>query len=140
MANAEAEIRNTLDELARAVRARDVDALMTHYADPVVFDVRPPASITGVEPYRRNFEAWFATIEGPIEYEMHELVITAGDSAAFSHSLDHVRDTRTTGETADYWVRVTSGWRKIDGRWLITHEHISMPINLQTMKAQTNLR
>jgi len=24
-------------------------------------------------------------------------------------------------------VRVTSGWRKADGVWLVSHEHISMP-------------
>jgi ketosteroid isomerase-like protein len=44
-----------------------------------------------------------------------------------------VESTRTTGKKADYWVRVTSGLRKIDGRWVITHEHISMPIDLMIM-------
>jgi ketosteroid isomerase-like protein len=46
---------------------------------------------------------------------------------------------RTTGEKADYWVRVTSGWRKIAGQWLITHEHVSLPINMPSMRAETAL-
>jgi ketosteroid isomerase-like protein len=140
MANAEAEIRNALDEFSRALRAKDIDALMTHYAVPIVFDLRPPPRVTGTEAYRSNFEAWFASVDGPIDYEMHELLVTAEDSVAFCHSLSHVRSKRTNGEKADYWVRVTSGWRKMSGRWLITHEHISMPIDLQTMKAQPHFQ
>jgi ketosteroid isomerase-like protein len=27
-------------------------------------------------------------------------------------------------------VRVSSGWRKLHGEWLVSHEHISMPTML----------
>jgi hypothetical protein len=33
---------------------------------------------------------------------------------------------RTSGET-DVWVRVTACRRKINGKGLITHEHVSVP-------------
>ncbi|CAH2399433.1 hypothetical protein MES4922_210262 [Mesorhizobium ventifaucium] len=33
-------------------------------------------------------------------------------------------------------MRVTSGLRKMSDRWMITHEHISMPIDLRTMQPQ----
>ncbi|TIL56969.1 MAG: hypothetical protein E5Y79_27205 [Mesorhizobium sp.] len=55
---------------------------------------------------------------------------------AFCHGLCHVRSKRTNGEKSDYWVRVTSGLRKMSDRWMITHEHISMPIDLRTMQAK----
>jgi ketosteroid isomerase-like protein len=136
----EAEIRKAVDELAQALSAKDVEALMPRYApDTVVFDLRPPHRITGADAYRRNFEAWFASVNGPINYEVRELLVSARDDVAFCHSLCHVRSKRTNGDNADYWVRVTSGWRKIGGRWMISHEHISMPIDLQTMQAQPNL-
>jgi ketosteroid isomerase-like protein len=35
--------------------------------------------------------------------------------------------TRTNGEETDVWVRVTACRRKINGKGLITHEHVSVP-------------
>ena len=137
----EAAIRETIGNLARTLRIKDIDALMTHYApDTIVFDLRPPLRVASADAYRRNFEAWFASVDGPINYEIHELLVTVGDDVAFCHSLSHVRSTRTNGEKADYWVRVTSGLRKMSGRWMITHEHISMPIDLRTMEAQPDFQ
>src|SRR5688572_25337165 len=131
-ASAAAEVRKELEEVAQALRDKDIEALMVHYAaDTVVFDLRPPPRIESADAYRRNFEAWFASVDGPIEYDVHELAITAQDDVAFCHSLCHVTSTRTGGGTADYWVRVSSGLRKQNGRWLITHEHISMPVDLE---------
>lgn len=133
----EAEIRKNLDGLARALRAKDIEVLMTHYAaDAVVFDLRPPPRIESAAAYRRNFEAWFASVDGSIDYEVHELTVSARGDVAFCHSLCHVRSTRTNGDKVDYWVRVTSGMRKTNNRWLITHEHISMPIDRESIKAQ----
>ena len=135
----EAEIRKSLDALVQAIRSKDIDALMQHYApEVIVFDIRPPHRIKGVRDYQKNFEAWFASVDGPIDYEVVELDIKAEAELALCHSLSHVRSKRTNGEIADYWVRVTSGLRKSGGRWIIAHEHVSMPINLQTMTAHAN--
>ncbi|TIN46591.1 MAG: DUF4440 domain-containing protein [Mesorhizobium sp.] len=133
----EMEIRKGLDDLVQALRAKDIEALMAHYAaDTVVFDIRPPLRIESADAYRENFEAWFASVDGPIDYEVHELLVTVRDDVAFCHGLCHVRSKRTNGEKSDYWVRVTSGLRKMSDRWMITHEHISMPIDLRTMQAK----
>ena len=135
------QIREFVNGLAQALRAKDVDALMKHYApDNVTFDVRPPLQVQGVDAYRKNFEAWFASVQGKIDYEVSDLRITRSDDVAFCHSLCHVKSTRTTGEKADYWIRVTSGLRKINGRWMITHEHVSAPINMETMQAALDLQ
>jgi uncharacterized protein (TIGR02246 family) len=137
----EAQIRKCVDSLAQALRAKDIKALMAHYApDNVTFDFRPPLQVQGVDAYRKNFEAWFASVQGRIDYEIRDLRITTSDDVAFCHSLCHVKSTRTTGEKADYWVRVTSGLRKLNGQWMITHEHVSVPINMQTMQAALDLQ
>jgi uncharacterized protein (TIGR02246 family) len=127
-------IRERVNTLVQALRAKDIDALMAHYAsDTVTFDLGPPLQVQGAGAYRRNFEAWFASTHGPIHFELHDLRVEADGDIAFCHYLAHVESTRTTGKKADYWVRVTAGLRKIDGRWVITHEHISMPIDLMTL-------
>ena len=59
-------IRERVDALAQALRAKDIDGLMAHYApDVVTFDVLPPAQVQGADAYRKNFEAWFASVSGP---------------------------------------------------------------------------
>jgi uncharacterized protein (TIGR02246 family) len=137
----DAQIRECIDALAQALRAKDINTLMTHYApDIVTFDLRPPLQVQGVDAYRKNFEAWFASIQGPIDYEIRDLRITMRDDVAFCHSLNHVKATRTTGEKADYWVRVTSSFQRMNGQWRVTHEHVSMPFNMETMQAAFDLQ
>ena len=127
-------IRECVNTLVQALRAKNVDALMAHYAsDMVTFDLGSPLQVQGADAYRKNFEAWFASTQGSIDFELHDLHVEAGGDVAFCHYLGHVESTRTTGKKADYWVRVTAGLRKIDSRWVIIHEHISMPIDLMTM-------
>jgi len=136
MAQEEMVIRRKIEALAEAIRAKNVDVLMAHYApENVTFDVQPPLQVNGADAYRKNFESWFSTIEGPIGYEIRDLQITAADTIAFCRSVCHVTSTRINGEKADYAVRVTSGLRKIDGEWKITHEHVSLPVDMRTGKA-----
>jgi len=136
----DAQIRECMDALAQALRAKDINALMAQYApDNVTFDLRPPLQV-GVDAYRKNFEAWFASVRGPIDYEIRDLRITMSDDVAFCHYLGRVKSTRTTGEKADYWVRVTSGFQKMNGQWMVIHEHVSVPFNLETMQALLDLQ
>jgi ketosteroid isomerase-like protein len=121
-------VRDRVATLAQAIRDKDVDALMTHYApDVVAYDVMPPLQVQSAADYRRNFERWFASMQGPIDYEMNDLRVSMSDSHAFCHALGHVKCTRTNGEKADYWVRVTTCFQKANGQWLVGHEHVSMP-------------
>jgi hypothetical protein len=72
----EASIREFVGSLAQAIRSKDIDSLMAHYApDVVVYDVRPPLAVQCAADYRKNFERWFASMPGPLEYEMSDLRI-----------------------------------------------------------------
>jgi ketosteroid isomerase-like protein len=37
------------------------------------------------------------------------------------------------------WIRNTGGYRRIQGRWQIVHEHCSVPFNPETSKAVLTL-
>jgi ketosteroid isomerase-like protein len=124
----EAMLRRRIDELAQAIRDKNVAHLMKFYAaDVVVFDVRPPLDVKGADAYRRNFEQWFASFEGPLGIEMKDLRIVPGASAALCHYLSLVTGTRPNGRVSGYWLRGTTCFERRDGQWLVTHEHISMP-------------
>jgi uncharacterized protein (TIGR02246 family) len=134
--DADARIRGLMDSSAKAIREKDLDALMRHYApDVVTFDLMVPLQVKGAAAYRKNFESWFGSVKGPIDYEVLELTISQGDELALCHYLARVRSTRTTGEKNDYRVRVTSGCRESEGRWKIVHEHVSIPLTMENMRA-----
>jgi ketosteroid isomerase-like protein len=121
-------VRDRVASLAQAIRDKDIDSLMTHYApDVVAYDVMPSLAVLSAADYRKNFERWFASMAGPIDYEMNDLRISMSESHAFCHCVSHVRGTKKTGEAADYWVRVTTCFQKANGQWLVGHEHVSVP-------------
>jgi uncharacterized protein (TIGR02246 family) len=135
-------IRTLMDGWVKGVRDKDVDAVMAHYAsDVVLFDLVPPLQYVGRDAYRKNWEEWFATWRGQIGYEMQNPSITAGDEVAFGHSLNRISGTRTSGEKTDVWVRVTACYRKINGKWLILHEHVSVPFYMDgSFRAAVDLK
>ena len=122
-------VRDRVASLTQAIRDKDIDYLMTHYApDVVAYDIMPPLAVLSAADYRKKFEQWFASMRGPIDYEMDDLRISMSESHAFCHCVSHVRGTRTDGEKADYWVRVTTCFQKANGQWLVGHEHVSLPV------------
>jgi uncharacterized protein (TIGR02246 family) len=138
----EAQIRQLIDNWAKALRAKDINGLMSHYTpDILVFDLAPPLQYAGADAYRKNFDEWFTSFQGLVGYEIRDLSITAGDDAAFSHSLNRISGTRTNGEETDVWVRATVCFRKVDGKWRVTHEHVSVPFYMEPpYKASLDLK
>jgi uncharacterized protein (TIGR02246 family) len=132
----EGQIRERLQAWTQALHAKDLNALMALYApDTVTFDLMPPSQVRGADQYRKNFERWFAAMPGPIDYDIHDLRITMSDDVAFCHNLSHINATKANGEKADYWVRVTVGFQKRNGQWMMIHDHVSMPFDMKTGKA-----
>ncbi len=137
----EAEIRALIEKRIEAVRARDVEGAMASIApDFVSFDVVNPLRYLGSAAARQRAEAWFSSFKGPIGYEMRDLAIGAGEDTAFSHILNRYSGTKTDGGRIDMWVRVTACYRRIEGRWMITHEHNSVPFDVESGQASLDLK
>ena len=140
-ASNEDEIRKLIDDWAAAIRARDVEHIMSCYApDIVAFDVVPPLQYMGVDAYRKDWEGMMSMCEGQNNIEMRDLVIAAGEDVAFSHCLSHFTGKQISGNQIDMWMRVTVGYRRIDGRWLTVHEHVSAPIDMESGKGLFDLK
>jgi ketosteroid isomerase-like protein len=134
--NEEAEIKRAIEGGVEALRARDIDGVMSIYAPELVsFDIVPPLRYVGADAYRKSWEETFSSFQGPIGYEVHDLDITVGDEVAFSHSLNRLSVTLTTGQQAALWLRWTACFRKINGTWLIVHHQVSVPVDLEHGKA-----
>ncbi len=136
----EAAIRELIDGLATAIRAKNIDGVMSSYTtDLVAFDVVPPLQYVGTGAYKEPWQEVFEHYQ-MLDYEVRDLSITAGDDVAFSHSLNRIHGTMTSGQKTDLWLRLTAGYRKIDGRWLIAHLQASVPVDLATGKAVVDLK
>jgi PhnB protein len=122
----EAEIRALIGDWVKAVRSKDVDAVMARYAaDNVTFDLAPPLISAGAD--AKSLQAWFATWRGQLGYEIRDLTISAGNDVAFCHGITRLSGTKIDGEKADIWFRLTLCFRKIEGAWKIAHQHESVP-------------
>jgi PhnB protein len=72
---------------------------------------------------------------------VNDLKINLGGDVAFTHSLNRLTGDKKSGEKVDIWVRVTLGFRKINGEWLVTHEHASVPFYMDgSFRAAVDLR
>ena len=131
-----AEVMAVLDRRVEAVRAKDIDRMMPLYSpDIVYFDIIPPHQFVGAGELRRNFLRWFAEYQDDIGLETHDLSAAASGDIAFAHMIHPDSGTRRSGEEVVVWVRSTVCLQRIDDRWLITHEHISFPINPENWSA-----
>lgn len=136
----EAAIRALNDRLVAAIRTKNIDGVMASYApDLVAFDIIPPLQFVGASAYRKPWQDVFARFQ-TLDYEVRDLAITTGDDVAFSHSLNRIRGTMTNGQKTDLWLRLTAGYRKADGRWLIAHLQASVPADLASGQAVLDLK
>ena len=136
-AAAPADIRALEDRFVAAFRAKDVDAIMKVYAPDqtlIVFDVVPPRQYVGAAAYRKDWQTFFDSFDGPITVELTDLDAVADRNLAYSHSIQRVAGTDKHGKKIDLTVRVTDVYKKVHGRWLIIHEHVSVPVDLETGK------
>src|SRR5262245_47895483 len=134
------EVTALLDSREEACRAKDIDRLMSLYApDSIYFDVVPPLQFAGSAAIRRNFLRWFDQYTGSIGLETRELHVAASGDVAFAHMLHRDSGTLKDGQARALWVRSTVCCRRSSDGWLITHEHISIPVDLQSGTAARNL-
>ena len=138
----EARVQACIESWAKALRAKDLDAVMSFYTpDFVGFDLPPPLRVEGASTVRSGLEQWFRTWEGAIGFEMRDLVVVAREDIAFSRSLNHLTGKRTDGTETDVWVRATVAFRKEGGEWKVVHEHVSVPFYMDgSYKAAVDLK
>jgi len=132
------EVEALLESRVQACRDKDIDKLMSLYSpDIVYFDVVPPLQFTGTDAVRRNFVRWFDEYDGPIGLETHALKVVASGDVAIAHMfhLDTGQMQSDGSPSRSLWLRSTVCLERTAGQWLITHEHISLPIALDTMQA-----
>ncbi|WP_343703727.1 nuclear transport factor 2 family protein [Chitinophaga sp.] len=119
----EMQVKRVIDDWCQAIRDINYENLLSNHADDVLmFDVPPPLQSKGLDQYKKAWDLFFQySSGGEGSFQLEELQITAGEDVAFCTALLAI------GKGRKPECRLTVGLKKIDGRWLITHEHHSAP-------------
>jgi ketosteroid isomerase-like protein len=73
-----------------------------------------------------TWQTFFAGQPKPVEFDFHDIEITAGQDVAFATATGRCADT-SNSKREQFEFRLTMGFRKKDGRWRVMHEHHSVP-------------
>lgn len=120
--DAKAEIALMLDAWAASVRAHDLEgAVRGRSAEIVMFDVPAPLQAKGIDAYRDTWKQYFRD-PGSRRFALEETHIAVGGDSAWVRALLIC----TTGDGPA--GRLTMGLRRIEGRWVVEHEHHSFPV------------
>jgi uncharacterized protein (TIGR02246 family) len=124
----EAAVRDLIEAWADAVRRRDyAGILQSHTPDFVMFDVPPPFESVGLDAYRKTWDLFFSCSSEPVRFEIQEMDVTAGADVAFAFATMRCTTPGSDGKPEALDFRLTTALRKVDGRWMIAHEHHSVP-------------
>jgi ketosteroid isomerase-like protein len=109
----------------------------------VTFDLDPPLLHTSAEVHDADrLRTWFATFDGPIQFDVQDLTVAVGGDVAFCYGLSRLSAVpQGSTESFELWHRTTIGLRKIDGAWKIAHLHSSTPFYMDgSFSAATDLK
>jgi ketosteroid isomerase-like protein len=104
---------------------------MAHYANEfVVFNVKPPFQICETAEWRKIWETSLSHFPAACGSETRNIEVKVSGALAVAHYA--LRFTGLPGEP--FWIRATVVYRRIDGQWLIVHEHSSVPFDPESLR------
>ncbi len=120
--SAENDVRAVIQDWARAISVGDRAAILAHHSsDLLMFDF--PGTVKGLDAYDKTWDFFFADPLGPISFVPRDIAVSAGDDIAFASCMVHCEG--TSAGPVDF--RLTTGLRKNGDKWVIVHEHHSVP-------------
>lgn len=126
----EAAIRDLMAAWGRAVEKRDLDTIEAGYApNAVLYDAIPPYKTEGPQNIRKVWEACFPYFPENFKSEHRDIEVHLDGDVAFVHCVHRFLPTPADHPCGMTWMRVTVGYRRIDGTWKVVHEHVSIPFN-----------
>lgn len=126
----EAAVRGVFTRWVEAIQAQDLDGVLAeHEPDIVMFDVPPPYDgVRGIDEYRKSWPPFFEWLQQGAQFDLLELDVVAGADVAFAYALLRCGTPGDFSANPENRLRVTVGFRKADGRWVVAHEHHSFPM------------
>jgi ketosteroid isomerase-like protein len=141
MALAIDELHDLIDERVAAVAARDGKTLSARqHPDVLAYGVLDALSSRGNDAVDEQMNAWFGAYrEGP-HYAVHDLHVDADGTLGYCAFIYHVTGTLNDGSDVSMAVRATLVCKRFGDRWLVVHDHESVPFDPATGFAMADLQ
>lgn len=117
------EIQSIVENWVTAIQQKNMEGIMhNHTNDILMFDVPVPLLSKGLKEYEKTWDLFFQySMGGKDSFQLEEFQIHAGDTVAFCTALIKLSNSENPQ------CRLTLGLKKINGQWMIMHEHHSSP-------------
>lgn len=120
-------IRDILATLTAYACAKDVDGILALYhPSALAFDFGQHGSVIGLDQIREDCANGYRGVDDGFEYSLQAERIVERETIGYCFGVERVTGTRN-GVPFRAEALASYVFEKIDGRWLITHQHLSMP-------------
>lgn len=129
-----------------ATHEKNVEKFLSFHAEDVhLYDCWGSWEITGMSNWSEVVKEWFSELNDAGEYlqvEFYHTKVEESDTVAFVHSdvLFAAYNEQSREKLRQITNRFTFGMRKTGEYWYITHQHSSLPIDIQNGKGMFNLK
>jgi uncharacterized protein (TIGR02246 family) len=135
------ELHDLIGERVTAVAARDGKTLgARQHPDVLAYSVLGTLSSKGSGAVDEQMDAWFDGYRDGPHYTVHDLNVDADGALGYCAFVYHVKGTLNDGTDVSMAVRATLVCKRFDGRWLVVHDHESVPFDPATGSALTDLQ
>ncbi len=135
------ELHDFIDERVRAVAARDAKTLTARQHPGVLaYGVLGALSSVGSDAVDKQMNAWFDGYRDGPRYTVHDLHVDADGALGYCAFVYHVAGRLNDGTEVSMAVRATLVCKRFDDRWLVVHDHESVPFDPATGSALTDLQ
>jgi len=110
----------------------DIDRVMAHYAeDAILIDMAAPGWYEGRKQIYADVQPQLAALQA-IKYRMNEISVASDGKFACAAMQLHFEATKKDNSQLKMSVRQIDAFKKIDGRWRIVQQHLSVPVDQKT--------
>jgi len=131
-------VEGVLEKYKRAIFEKDVESFLTIYDENVhIYDCWGKWESKGISLWRENVVNWFNGMreEGELlKVDVRDVTLEENTNLAFVHCAITFAayNEKSEEKLRQITNRFTFGLKKVNGFWLITHEHSSLPIDMET--------
>jgi PhnB protein len=132
----EQEILRLVAEWRHAIEARDPARIVAAYTpETVLFDAIPPAKTVGAEAIKVLWENCLPYFPARFRAEHDQIDVQLSGDLAHVHGFFRFVPEDPSHPAGTTTMRMSVVFRRIDGRWRVTHEHVSVPFDPMSGKA-----
>ncbi len=135
---ARADDAQTISRLEHKIATTsDPDEAMKYYEsgdDVVIFDfMGPPREFAGHKAIHDHLAEFSGYTGGKVDFL--ELKVISDGKLALARSVQHYTAKAPDGSVFNVTLRLTDLWRKTHGEWKLVDQHVSVPVDMKSGKA-----